>query len=53
MERIQQQAGKDKGSKSECRVLQEEVMGLKIKEARAVADVKDHKQKLMELETQV
>ncbi|BFZ20670.1 hypothetical protein BsWGS_23709 [Bradybaena similaris] len=52
MERVRQSSPKEKGSKLEMRHLQEEVMALKLKEARAVADLKDAKQKLMELETQ-
>ncbi|XP_055896567.1 EVI5-like protein isoform X5 [Biomphalaria glabrata] len=52
MERIRQASPKDKGSKAEVKHLQEELMALKIKEAKSVADLKDAKQKLMELETQ-
>ena len=53
MERVKQTSPKEKSSKAELRQLQEEVMGLKLKEAKAVSEVKDAKQKLMELETQV
>ena len=53
MERVRQNSPKEKSGKAEVRHLQEEVMGLKLKEARAVSDLKDAKQKLMELETQV
>lgn len=45
-------APKEKTSKAEIRHLQEDVMIVKIKEARAVADLKESKQKVMELETQ-
>ena len=53
MERVRQNSPKEKSGKAELRHLQEEVMCLKLKEARAVSDLKDAKQKLMELETQV
>ncbi|XP_059139908.1 EVI5-like protein isoform X7 [Physella acuta] len=52
MERVRQASPKEKSTKSELRHLQEEIMALKLKEARAVGDLKDAKQKLMELETQ-
>ncbi|GFR92204.1 ecotropic viral integration site 5 protein homolog [Elysia marginata] len=52
MERVRQNSPKEKSGKAELRHLQEEVMCLKLKEARAVSDLKDAKQKLMELETQ-
>lgn len=53
MERVRQASPKEKSTKSELRHLQEEIMALKLREARAVGDLKDAKQKLMELETQV
>ncbi|XP_070176822.1 EVI5-like protein isoform X2 [Littorina saxatilis] len=43
---------KEKNSKAEVRHLQEEVMTVKLREAKAVADLKETKQKVMELETQ-
>lgn len=46
-------APKEKNSKAEVRQLQEEVMTVKLKEAKSVADLKETKQKVMELETQV
>ena len=44
---------KEKNSKAEIRHMQEEVMTVKLREAKAVADLKETKQKVMELETQV
>lgn len=44
---------KEKASKAEIRHLQEDVMTVKLREAKAVADLKETKQKVMELETQV
>ncbi|CAL1530523.1 unnamed protein product [Lymnaea stagnalis] len=52
MDRLRQSSPKDKNSKTDIKHLHEEVMALKLKEARAVAELKDTKQKLMELETQ-
>ena len=54
MERMATAASpKEKNSKVEIRHLQEEVMTVKLREAKAVADLKETKQKVMELETQV
>ena len=44
---------KDKNTKAEIRHLQEEVMTVKLREAKSLADLKETKQKVMELETQV
>ena len=44
---------KEKNSRAEIRHMQEEVMTVKLREAKAVADLKETKQKVMELETQV
>nr|KAG5706638.1 hypothetical protein BaRGS_005708 [Batillaria attramentaria] len=53
MERMATTASpKEKNSKAEIRHLQEEVMTVKLREAKAVADLKETKQKVMELETQ-
>ncbi|XP_025111663.1 EVI5-like protein isoform X3 [Pomacea canaliculata] len=43
---------KEKSSKAEVRHLQEEVMTIKLREARVLTDLKETKQKVMELETQ-
>lgn len=53
MERVQQSSSKDKNRKTELRQLQEELLALKMNEARAVADLEVAKQKISELETQV
>ena len=42
-----------KASKTEVRVLSDEVMSVRIREAQAVAELKDTKQRVMEMETQV
>lgn len=44
---------KEKSSKQEIKHLQEELMTVKVREAQALAESKETKQKVMELETQV
>lgn len=46
-------AASSKNSKHEIRVLQDELMTVKIREAQSLSDLKEMKQKVMELETQV
>lgn len=45
-------AASSKNSKHEIRVLQDELMTVKIREAQSLSDLKEMKQKVMELETQ-
>ena len=44
---------KEKNSKQEIKSLQEELMTVKVREAKALVEGKETKQKVMELETQV
>ncbi|KAL8625770.1 hypothetical protein ACOMHN_012362 [Nucella lapillus] len=53
MERMSTEAWpKEKPWRTEVRHMQEEVMTIKVREARSLADLKDTRQKVMELETQ-
>ena len=42
-----------KASKNEVRLMSDEVMSVRIREAQAVAELKDAKQRVMEMETKV
>ena len=56
MQKYQQRYGPDatfKPSKNAAQHLAEEVMGVRLREAEAVAELKETKQRVMELETQV
>ena len=53
MERSGQSPPSGKAGKQRVEQLQEDVMGLRLREAQAVAELKDMKQRYMELETQV
>ena len=56
MQKYQQRYGPDatsKPSKNAAQHLAEEVMGVRVREAEAVGELKETKQRVMELETQV
>ena len=53
MDKVNSASPNTKASKSDVRQMSDEIMTLRLREVNAISELKDSKQKLMELETQV